>query len=822
MRLLFKVQAGRCKTTGRVIGIPWPHMRAVFPFLALTVVLVVGALDAAEKPVSFSLQIRPLLSEKCFSCHGPDAAHREAKLRLDEEASAKAERKDGAAIVPGKPEQSQVWMRLLTSDVDDVMPPPKTHRTLDAAQKALIRRWIQEGASWGQHWAFEPLAPVDPSLPAGSAGLDSLVASAQSAHGLGFASAAEPRILARRLSLDLTGLPPTPERADAFAAVAAVDVNAATAAYVDELLALPTYGEHWARMWLDLARYADTKGYEKDLGREMWLYREWVINALNADMPYDRFTIEQLAGDLLPDASTAQVTATAFHRNTMTNDEGGTDDEEFRIAAVKDRVDTTGQVWLGLSIGCAKCHSHKYDPISQEDYYRLFAVFNQTADADHSDDAPSLTLPTPEQAQVTKDMEAAVTVAKAALDELRKADPHAVRRDGPAPEDSPIIAEAKKTRQAAIDRLNAHRAGIPSVLVMRELAADKHRTTNIHQRGNFLTKGAEVQAAVLPLPGLPVNESGKLVDRLALARWLVDSGNPLTPRVMANRVWARLFGIGLVETEEDFGALGSLPSHPELLDRLSRSFRDDGGWSLKRLLRTIVLSRTYQQAAVFDAQRLEHDPANRWLSRGGRLRLTAEQIRDQALAVSGLLSAKMGGRSMMPPQPDGLWRSTYNATNWVTSPGEDRYRRGLYTYWKRTTPYPSMTTFDAGSREVCQIRRIHTNTPLQALVTLNDPVYLEAAAALAMRMLAIAGDEARAERGLRLTLIRTVRPAEIAAVIAAYRQAAALYQSKPDDAAALLKAANAAPAQGASLGERAAWMLAASVILNLDEAVTRN
>ncbi len=409
------------------------------------------------------------------------------------------------------------------------------------------------------------------------------------------------------------------------------------------------------------------------------------------------------------------------------------------------------------------------------------------------------------------------------LDQQRKAEPAAPRKDAPVPEDSPAMAAAKKALQQAKDRLGALSSGIPSVLVMRELPPEKRRTTHVQLRGNFLSPGPEVQGALPPLPGLPVPAAGVAADRLALARWLVDAGNPLTPRVMANRMWARLFGTGLVESEEDFGALGSMPSHPRLLDQLARSLRDEGGWSLKRLLRTIVLSRTYRQDARCDSVRLERDPANRWLARASRLRLTAEQLRDQALAVSGLLSLKIGGRSVMPPQPDGLWRSTYNAANWVNATGEDRYRRGLYTYWKRTTPYPSLSAFDAGSREVCQPRRIPTDTPLQALVTLNDPVYLEAAAALGGRMLQAAGDEgARAERGLRLALIRRVGATEIAAVTAAYRLALASFSSRPGDAAALLAAARAPEAPGATPAERAAWTVAASVIINLDEFVSRN
>jgi hypothetical protein len=785
----------------------------------LLLLIAVALLGAAEQPVSFSLQIRPILSEKCFSCHGPEASHREAKLRFDDELIAKGERKHGPAIFAGKPESSEAWRRIMSSDPDEVMPPPKSHRTLDADQKAVIKRWIREGATWGQHWAFEPLQTS--GVPADtSAAIDDLVAKTQRDHGLAFSTPAEPLILARRLSLDLTGLPPTPERADAFAQASAVNADAATAAYVDELLSSPGYGEQWARMWLDLARFADTKGYEKDVGRQMWLYRDWVIHALNDDMPFDRFTIEQLAGDLLPDASREQKTATAFNRNTMTNDEGGIDKEEYRVMAVRDRVDTTGQVWLGLSVGCAKCHSHKYDPISQEDYYRLFAVFNQTAD--NNTDTPLLSLASPEQELRRKDLEAEVGKAKAALDDLRKGDTSAARRDGAAAEDTPPIAEAKKLLQSAKDHLNEFVLTIPSVLVMQEMAAGKRRVTHIHERGNFLSPGAEVSPAVLPLPGFPAS-TGSAVDRLALARWLVDVGNPLTPRVMVNRIWARLFGTGLVETEEDFGALGSLPTHPALLDRLAVSFRDECGWSLKKLMRTIVLSRTYRQAARFDARHLEMDPANRWLSRASRLRLTAEQVRDQALAVSGLLCAKIGGPSVMPPQPDGLWHSTYSGASWINATNEDRYRRGLYTYWKRTTPYPSMTAFDAGSREVCQMRRIHTDTPLQALVTLNDPVYLEAASALAARMMADHGDvNMRAERGLRLAVIRHVRDDEVALIAAAYHRAESAFQSQPADAQALLTAAHAPAHPPESTVALAAWTVAASVIINLDEFVSRN
>ena len=792
--------------------------------ILLSVVLLAGAVDA---PINFSLQIRPILSEKCFHCHGPDEAHREAKLRLDIESAAKEIRDGHAAIVPGKPQNSLVWQRIATSDNDDIMPPLKAHRPMSDSEKSLIKQWIQQGAVWGQHWAFEPLT-VAASLPSGSAAIDVLVAEQQQARGLSFAPPATPQVLARRLAFDLVGLPPTPVRADDFARAYAQQPDKAVAAYVDELLAAPTFGEHWARMWLDLARYADTRGYEKDNARQMWLYREWVINALNADMPFDQFTIEQLAGDLLPKPTQEQLIATAFHRNTMTNDEGGTDNEEFRTVAVKDRVDTTGQVWLGLTVGCAKCHSHKYDPITQADYYRLYAIFNQTVDADLWDDAPLLSLPTPEQSAVTNELAEKVKAAKKILDDLRKDDSKASRKDDETPEDTPAIAEAKKKLKDIKGQVTKMSGEVKSVLIMRELSADKKRETVIHERGNFLSKGAKVEPAVLPLPGLPSLPMETKANRLETARWLVAVDNPLTPRVTANRIWARLFGVGLVDTEEDFGSLGSLPSHPALLDFLAVTYRDTSRWSLKQLLRTMVLSRTYQQACVFDAQRQLRDPNNRWLSRGARQRLTAEQLRDQALFVSGLLSAKMGGRSVMPQQPDGLWRSTYNESTWKTPANEDQYRRGLYTFWKRTTPYPSMETFDAGSREVCQIRRIHTNTPLQALVTLNDPVYLEAAAHLAQQMCAASADpRQRAEFGLRRVLIRPVSSSEIDVVMSAYNAAFTSFATTPANGSALLAAAHLPTANGQTTNsqttsELAAWTVAANVLLNLDEMLSRN
>jgi hypothetical protein len=798
-------------------------MRSGRPLWISSLVAGVAAATAgAAEPIRYGRDVLPILSAKCFACHGPDEEGRQADLRLDLEETAKADRDAGPAILSGRPDESLLLERITSPDPDLVMPPGDSHKPLTAEQVSLLRRWIAEGAAWGRHWSFEPV--VRPELPAAPRGaairspIDAFVAARLAEHGLSLQPPADPHTLLRRLSLDLIGLPPSPEAAAAFAA------DPSAAAYeqqVDALLEAPQFGEHWARMWLDLARYADTKGYEKDLGRTMWPYRDWVVEAINADLPLDRFTEEQLAGDLLPDAARQQLVATAFHRNTMSNDEGGTDDEEFRVAAVKDRIDTTVQVWMGLTMGCAKCHTHKYDPISHHDYYAFYALFNQTEDADRSDDAPRLDLVSAEQQAEWDRLRSAYESAAAAV----KAGEQESQPESETPAAGDQLAAVREREATAKKRLQEFESGLVRLPVMRELPADKRRVTRIHNRGNFLDPGAEVEPAVLAaFGGLP---DGASPNRLGVARWLTSPDNLLTPRVWANRIWARLFGTGIVETEEDFGALGSPPSHPELLDWLAADYRD-GGWSLKRLIKTIVISDTYRQRSDVTPALVAADPRNLLLSRGSRFRLPAETIRDQALAVSGLLSVKMGGPPVMPPQPAGLWRSTYNTKTWVDATGEDRFRRGLYTYLKRTTPYPSFTTFDAGSGEICQIRRIRTNTPLQALVVLNDPVYLEAAGALAGRMATDAAGRpltdpaAIAARGLALALIRPLRADEADPLVRLERDARSRFAADPDAADALIAAASAAVPAGVPSAELAARVVVASAILNLDEFLTRN
>ncbi len=766
-------------------------LRIVVLFLVVSVSVVA---ESADEVVRFNRDVRPILAKNCFACHGPDEGTREANLRLDLSEGATAVLDGRRAVVPGQPEKSELVARIESDDPDLRMPPPDSGHELSDAEKNLLRNWIAEGGEYNVHWAFT--RPAKSDLPSVQQAdwpkhvIDYFVLARLEAEKLAPSEQADRYRLIRRVSLDLTGLPPTPEEADAFIADSSRD---AFEKVVDRLLASEAYGERWARMWLDLARYADTKGYEKDRHRDIWKYRDWVINALNQDMPFDQFTIEQLAGDLLPTATEEQILATAFHRNTMTNDEGGTDNEEFRIAAVKDRVDTTLQVWMGLTMGCAKCHSHKYDPISQQDYYSFYAFFNQTEDADRSDDYPVLPQPTPEQTSQMTSLESDIK----ALKEKQKSEP------------GEAVEKLLKDQE---NKLKDLRKAVTTTPIMKELGENKRRETRIHQRGNFLDPGERVEPAVLDIFGN--SNDDRPSSRLGVAQWIMQPENPLTARVMVNRVWARLFGVGLVETEEDFGTQGMMPSHRELLDWLAVDFRENG-WSMKKLIRNIVLSSTYQQSAAVTPETLAADPRNILLSRGPRFRLSAEMVRDQALAVSGLLTQKLGGSSVMPPQPEGVWKSTYNALQWQDSIGPNRYRRGLYTYWKRTSPYPAMTTFDAGSGEVCQIRRVRTNTPLQALVTLNDPAFVEAAGALAGRMMEADGELAdRINRGLRLTLIRHPRPEETSTLVELYESLIAQYRNDRESASKLSKAAGLE-------GGDAAMIAVANVLLNLDETLTK-
>jgi hypothetical protein len=1140
-----------------------------------------GIIFAADPPVDFNREIRPILAKKCFACHGPDEEHREAGLRLDSlEGATKTLESGAVAIVAGDSAKSELVRRITSADDSERMPPADTRITLTADQKALLKRWVEQGASFAPHWSFiKPKQPAIPDLgsgPPSASAIDHYIRQRLEAAGLKPAPAADGDAILRRLSLDLRGLPPTLDEAAAFAADTSPD---AIERLADRYLADPAYGERWARMWLDLARYADSRGYGSDpLRPNIWRYRDWVIDAFNANQPFDQFTLDQLAGDLLPGATLEQQVATAFHRNTMTNTEGGTDDEEFRVAAVKDRADTTMQVWMGITLGCAKCHNHKYDPISQREYYSFFAIFNQTADSDKGDDAPFISAPTREYNERVRLIDEQIAAVKQKLEtptpelaaeqakweesllvkanwqpltpvELSSAGgatqktqddgsiivsgenanqdtftisaktdlagitalrletlpdsslPHGSAARSPAGDfrltrfsataqdaNSPDAAatgrfvrvelpgnakmlslaevqifdgadniavkgtakqssvdyegeakraidgntnghyfEAKSTTHTASEanpwwevdlggdrrierisvwnrtdggdaigsrlagykvvildagrkvvwqqspadfpkpstdlavsgvasiafaeafadyspdglsiasviktpadskagwgvgaqrdkphwavfgaaaplaaktntllkikldfqgsepqqtlghfrlsatndaailnrlkvpaevlavvdtpavnrsaeqqaKLAAHyrmlspslkplrdqiaaleksKPPMPTVPVFQQLAADQERKTFIQIKGNFLTKGEEVSAG-LPAAWHPLDE-GVPRDRLGLARWIVHPDNPLTARVMVNRLWAQLFGVGIVETEEDFGIQGEQPSHPELLDWLAIDFMRRE-WDVKAMLRALVSSNTYRQSSRVTPESLAKDPRNRLLSRGPRFRLEAEMVRDQALAISGLLSHKLRGPSVYPPQPAGLWQAAFNGERtWTTSMGEDKYRRGLYTFWRRTIPYPSMTTFDATSREICAVRRIRTNTPLQAFVTLNDPVYVEASQALARRIFAEGGatPAERAAFGLRLCLIRPPSESQIQSIVALYESELAHYQTDAAAAEQIATQPLGPLLAGMDPAEAAAWTVVANVLLNMDGVLMR-
>lgn len=1146
--------------------------------LALSMLPVASTLAASPEKPDYLRDIRPILSKNCFACHGADDQQRKAGLRLDRRDSGTAELKSGnVAILPGDSEGSELIIRITSDDKSLRMPPPKSGDALKAEEVAAVRKWIDQGATYAEHWAYvPPLRRPPPKVNRSDwvrTPIDGWILASLDQAGLTPNEESDRLVLLRRASLDLRGLPPSAEEVAQFASDTAPDAYERA---VDRLLADPAYGERWARMWLDLARYADSAGYGSDPLRTIWRYRDWVIQAWNHNQPYDQFTLDQLAGDLRADSTQDQRIATAFHRNTMTNTEGGTDDEEFRVAAIKDRVDSTLQVWMGLTMGCAKCHTHKYDPITQTEYYQFYAIFNQTADSDKPDESPTIPAPTadiqdridsinrqitglrqsldvgtPELAKaqaaweselrgepawtVLKPVSAAasagstlttepdgsvlasgkppasesytlvlkpptkavtalrlevipdaglpgkgsgragngnfvlsrfralvrpsgkddapalgkfvrvelsgegkilslaevevqsggrnvarkgkatqssvdyegapelaidgntnghyfdakstthtristtpywelaleqptaiesitvwnrtdgagerlagakvqvldaerkllweselssppspktelkpdrrrsVSIAQAAADfaqdgfpardALKPADPGkngwavGPRTDQPhaatfllqepltladgeelvlvldqtygempghllgkfrlsattdarlskrlkAPEQILAIVDrptdqrssaqsetlAKHYRSIApglqsirdqIARLEKSRPEIPTVPVLKELTGDQKRVTKLLNKGNFLDPGPEVKPGVLSaFHQLP---EGSNADRMGVARWLTAPKNPLTARVAVNRLWAQLFGVGLVETEEDFGMQGDLPSHPELLDWLATEYtRLD--WDTKKLLRLIVTSATYRQSSKVSPEKLAKDPRNRLLARGPRFRLEAEMVRDQALALSGLLSRKLAGPSVFPPQPAGLWQAAFNGQRtWSTSQGLDQHRRGLYTFWRRTIPYPSMATFDAPSREICSIRRSRTNTPLQAFVTMNDPVYVEASQALARRIAAEGGSTAedRARHGLTLCLCRPPRPEMVAKVVELYEAELASARANPSAALSLATEPIGPAPKDRDVAELAAWTVVANVLLNLDGVLTK-
>jgi len=892
-----------------------------------------------RQTIDYNTQVKPIFNKNCITCHG--GVRRKAGFSLLFRSEALANTESGKpAIIPGDPEHSEMIRRLTLKDPEERM--PYKHEPLAASDIDILRKWVKQGAQWGNHWAYVAVQPT--TVPAETkllgflgAGkddwakndIDHFILQKLKEKKLIHAQQADKATLLRRVSLDLIGMPAPDKLAQQFFA------NKSDNAYehlVDSLLASMHYGERWAAMWMDLARYADTKGYERDDARSIWRYRDWLINAFNENKPYDQFLTEQIAGDLLPNPSDAQLIATAFHRNTMTNDEGGTDNEEFRTSAVLDRVNTTWEALMGTTFACVQCHSHPYDPFSHDEYYKFMAFFNNSRDEDTFADYPVLRSFTDSANAERKKLNewlqqhAAAGQAKAInqfiktwqpavnslyCDQFVNSDlndtkwaafrnkgmvrmPHTnldnkteitFRYQGYAPggvfqihtdkPDGPVIAKIllavtkgwqigtapvvatagvhdffltyannnlKKPEdngamfdwfyfgdpfpgkaQPGYDEAKKRYWGLvtmqtPVTPVMMENPDGMQRISHVFERGNWLVKGDVVTPGVPhALNAMPANAPK---NRLGLAMWLTSKQNPLTARTMVNRLWEQLFGTGLAETLEDLGTQGIAPTHKELLDHLSYKFMYDDNWDIKKLLKEIVMSATYQQDSKVSADELEKDQANKYYARGPRVRLSAEQIRDQALRVTGLMSNKMYGPSVMPYQPDGIWRSPYDGLKWEISRGENKYRRAVYTYWKRTAPYPSMMTFDGVAREVCTARRIRTNTPLQALTGLNDEAMLDMARIFSAKLESVYPKNPQQQIIVvyeRATGHAIEAPA-LATLTRLYAEALQKFNTSKESACEMAGAYFDKDETGAT----AALVVVVNTILNLDEVITKN
>ncbi len=897
-------------------------------FLLIATTVGLYFLLPSKNKIDFNAQVKPILNKNCITCHGGVKQQSDFSLLFREEALQKA--KSGKyPIVPGDAGQSELIRRIKEKDTEERM--PYKHAPLSKDEIAILEQWIDEGAEWGTHWAYVPVKKVEaPDVKSDwvKNDIDKFIYQKLAEEKLQPSPEADKATLLRRASLDLTGLPPDESIAKKF-----LNDNSPQAydKLIDDLLVSLSYGERWTAMWMDVARYADSKGFEADRPREIWRYRDWLIKSFNADKPYNEFLTEQIAGDLMPGADDDKYIATAFHRNSMTNDEGGTDNEEFRTVAVIDRVNTTWSALMGTTFNCVQCHSHPYDPFTHEEYYKFLAFFNNTRDEDTELDYPLLRMYSGNDstkwaalhnwfAQNTtadnskwyqhfmRTLQPAVNSLEcdeykngvlfvnlyASLDNNgtcrlpdinldgkqqiifryfnQQADAkwfiHLDSLNGPLiktiqmqkcgekwktqMEDLPAIAgkhhlyfrynspTLKGTMPGILFDWFAFAPAFPgegtkeyplykkqftellvaepeTTPVMVESNGEQYRQTHIFERGNWMVKGKEVNPGVPHiLNAMPNNAPG---NRLGLAMWLTDKKNPLTARTMVNRLWEQLFGAGLAETLEDLGTQGIPPVHKELLDYLSHRLMNEHNWSIKKLLKEIVSSATYRQSSATTPELIQKDPNNILLARQSRLRLTGEQLRDQGLAISNLLSKKMYGKSVMPWQPEGIWLSPYNDAKWETGKDGEQYRRALYTYWKRTAPYPSMINFDGSSREVCAIRRIRTNTPLQALNSLNDSAFLVMARQFALNMQK-AGDKnatRQIQKGYESMMYKPITATKLNALIVLYDKALAQY--KNDKAAA---SKMAAVSEQEAIPETAAMVVVANAMMNLDEWVNKN
>lgn len=731
---------------------------------------VVQAYELLPDEIDFNYHIRPILSDRCFACHGPDANARKANLRLDIEARAfgALESDPGFAFVRNKPHHSLAIKRILSTDKDQIMPPPDSKMTLSYKEKALLIKWLEQGGEWKNHWSFIP--PIQRALPKVNNPdliqnpIDHFILAELEGNGLSFSEKADKATLLRRVYLDLIGLPPSLEVLEKFLNDNSPD---AFENVVDRLLASPNFGERWAWEWLDAARYSDTNGFQADPTRKMWPWRDWVVKAINDNKPYDQFTIEQLAGDLIPNATRDQILATAFNRNHMYNGEGGRIAEETRVENVFDRLETTGTIWMGITFNCTRCHDHKFDPISQQEYFQFFDYFNQTSEAGLNGNGmipPVLDMsPKPERTRVEelKATVEAIALQVEAYEATKFPSESGIASESPAASDlngtslyelsfrpakrnpyyvglirehfqdrDPVYAELLGELKAAMDIKN--REGNKNLQVMVMDQVDQPRATYVLDKGAYDRPVGEPLQSGVPaiLPPLPDDAPN---DRLGLAQWLVSQDHPLTARVTVNRFWQTIFGRGIVKTPEDFGIQGALPSHPELLDWLALHFIQEN-WNVKALIKLIVLSRTYQQASKVNAELLQKDPENLLLSRSPRYRLPSWMIRDQALFISGLLYDSIGGPPVKPYQPEGIWEeATFGQIKYERDHGNALYRRSLYIFWRRIVG-PTML-FDNSTRQFCSVKSSQTNSPQHALITLNDVTYLEAAKAMAERVL---------------------------------------------------------------------------------------
>jgi len=838
----------------------------LFALLAAMVsACAVRAEDAPAPPkagaVQFSRDVLPILSDNCFKCHGPDEKARKAKLRLDVKEGAFRVKDGVAVIVPGKPGQSELIKRITSKDPDEMMPPPDSNRKLTAHQIELLTRWVEEGAAWGQHWAF--VKPVRPAVPVVKEKgwvrnpIDAFVLERLEKEGIEHSPEASKETLIRRVTLDLTGLPPTPGEVDAFLADSSPD---AYEKVVDQLLASPRYGERMVWAWLDAARYADTNGYQGDNTRTMWPWRDWAVKAMNENMRFDRFTVWQIAGDLLPNATAEQKIATGFCRNHMINGEGGRIPEENRVDYVMDQTETVGTVWMGVTIGCCRCHDHKFDPFLQKEYYELFAFFNNTpvtGAGGNGQTAPVVDMATPEQKAKQVEYQRAVKKVAVEVDvmerelfprgpkELPAVSPKAAGLSGNIIADlkkaterrspdglremvnyfkerEPAYSESLAKLRHAIEERDAFNASMARVMVMEEMP--KPRDTFV------LVKGAYDKLAEKVEPGIPrifeqsasgVEASKRRLNRLDLAKWLVSPENPLTARVTVNRYWQQFFGVGIVKTVEDFGIQGERPVNPQLLDWLATEFVNSG-WDVKAMHRLIVTSAAYRQSSKVTAEMAERDPENRLLARGPRFRLPAFMIRDQALAASGLLVEKLGGPPVKPYQPAGIWEeATFGKVAYKQDHGCALYRRSLYTFWRRIVGPTEF--FDSAARQTCTVRATRTNTPLQALTLLDDTTFVEAARALAQRVMLEGGStaESRIEQAFRLVLARRPTDQERSVLLASLERLKAEYAADPAAAAKLLSVGESKRDDRLDPIEHTAYTGVCTAIFNLDEAVTK-